>query len=306
MDTLATYAPRLWPYLQLLRPANIVTALADILAGFAASTVLLGLSDQFSATEPGQLAWLLLSTVGLYGGGVVFNDVFDAELDAVERPERPLPSSRATREGAIVLGGSLLVGGILAAIQVSWLSGVIASAIALAVLTYDAYAKHHALLGPLNMGACRGGNLLLGISAVPAMVVHLWWLALIPMAYIAAITAISQGEVHGGRQRTGMLALSLIALVIAALIALGFLQSYSAFSALPFIILLAWLIFPAFIKAAREPRPELIRAAVKAGVLALIVLNATLAAGFAGVLYGVLVLLLLPLSMGLARLFAVT
>ena len=28
---------------------------------------------------------LCLATIGLYGGGVVFNDVFDAGLDAVER-----------------------------------------------------------------------------------------------------------------------------------------------------------------------------------------------------------------------------
>lgn len=306
MDALAAHAPRLWPYLQLLRPANIVTALADILAGFAASVAVLGLSDQVSVIEPSLLAWLLLSTAGLYGGGVVFNDVFDTELDARERPERPLPSGRATRDKAVLLGGLLLLCGVFAAMQVSWLSAVLAATIALAVLIYDGYAKHHTWLGPLNMGACRGANLLLGISAMPAMVANLWWLALIPMTYIAAITAISRGEVHGGRRRTGALALGLIALVIAALLVLGLLPGYSALTALPFIGLLAWLIIPAFIKAARAPRPLLIRAAVKAGVLALIVLDAALAAGFAGLFYGMLVLLLLPVSMGLARLFAVT
>jgi 4-hydroxybenzoate polyprenyltransferase len=41
-------------------------------------------------------------------------------------------------------------------------------------------------------------------------------------------------------------------------------------------------------------------------VVTLIVLNASIAAGFAGLWYGLMVLLLLPISAGLARLFAVT
>jgi 4-hydroxybenzoate polyprenyltransferase len=61
-----------------------------------------------------------------------------------------------------------------------------------------------------------------------------------------------------------------------------------------------------FIKAARQPTPEQIRIAVRAGVLSLIILDTTLAAGFAGLPYGLLVLSLLPLSMILSQIFAVT
>ncbi|MEM0982243.1 MAG: polyprenyltransferase, partial [Cyanobacteria bacterium P01_H01_bin.58] len=45
---------------------------------------------------------------------------------------------------------------------------------------------------------------------------------------------------------------------------------------------------------------------VKSGVLSLIVLDAAIAAGFAGWPYGLAVLALLPLSIVLARMFAVT
>ena len=48
------------------------------------------------------------------------------------------------------------------------------------------------------------------------------------------------------------------------------------------------------------------RTAVRAGVLSLIVLDAALAAAFAGPLYGAAVLALWPVSLRLARLFAVT
>jgi len=300
---------RLWAYLQLMRPANIVTSWADVLAGFAASG-----SIMFLNTETGQavlatlvpLACLLVATTGLYGGGVVFNDVFDAELDSQERPERPIPSGRASRQGAILLGSLLLLVGIVAAFQVSWLSAILAPSIAVAALLYDAFGKHHPVLGPLNMGVCRGGNLLLGISVVPAMVEEYWFLALIPIVYIAAVTAISRGEVHGTKGNTGIIALLLIGIVIAGLVGLGLLKDYEVLAALPFLALFAGRVLLPFIKAVREPTPNQIRMAVKAGVLSLIVLDATVAAGFSSLFYGLLVLSLLPLSIALAQIFAVT
>lgn len=304
MNAASLSSHRLWAYLQLMRPANIVTAWADILVGFAASGAIAFLNQ--TLTGSATLAWLLLATTGLYGGGVVFNDVFDAELDAKERPERPIPSDRASRQGAIAFGSLLLVVGIVAALQVSWLSGAIAATIAFAALLYDAFGKHHSILGPVNMGICRGGNLLLGVSAVPAMLGERWFLALIPITYIAAVTAISQGEVHGGKASTGITALLFVGAVIVSILALGLLPDYQVLAALPFILLFAGRVLPAFVKAAREPTPDLIRVAVKAGVLSLIVLDATVAAGFATLPYGLLVLSLLPISMILAQIFAVT
>ncbi|WP_366828528.1 UbiA-like protein EboC [Nostoc sp. NMS2] len=297
-------------YLELMRPANIVTAWADILVGFAASgsgsifAKLINGEATFAILIP--LAWLLLATTGLYGGGIVFNDVFDAELDAKERPNRAIPSGRVSRQNAALLGSILFAIGIIAAFQVSWLSAAIAILIALSSLLYDSLAKHHPFFGPLNMGLCRGSNLLLGVSAVPAMIGERWYLALIPVLYIAAITAISQGEVHGGKKITGVLALLLIAIVLTAVLALGILGDYTAIAALPFAIFLAIRVLPNFVKAASEPVAENIRNAVKIGVLSLIVLDATVASGFAGLYYGLLVLILLPISMKLAQIFAVT
>ena len=39
---------------------------------------------------------------------------------------------------------------------------MVAAAIAVLVLLYDARMKRHAIAGPVNMGLCRGLNLLLG------------------------------------------------------------------------------------------------------------------------------------------------
>lgn len=297
---------RVVAHLRLMRPANIITAVADILLGFAASGSAAGLLGESLGAQLQTLGWLVLATIGLYGGGVVFNDVCDAELDRLERPERPIPSGQATRLSAGLLGTGLLLSGIVAAWQVSFISGMLAAGIAALALLYDAWGKHHPWLGPLNMGACRGANLLLGLSAVPAALRQYWFIGLIPLVYIAAITSISRGEVHGGNKKALLGSLALYGLVITAILAVLGLPQVAALSAVPFLLGFGYFIFPPLLRALASLQPQDVRQAVKAGVMALILLDATLAAGFAGWRYGVLVLLLFPVSRLLARVFAVT
>jgi len=59
-------------------------------------------------------------------------------------------------------------------------------------------------------------------------------------------------------------------------------------------------------QAYRINTPENIQHAVKSGVIAIIALDASIAAGFSSVVVGVLVILLLPLSQFIAKNFAVT
>ena len=107
-----------------MRPANIITSIADVLAGIAIAGFIFIPSLKIDQLQPVLL--LCLATVGLYGGGVVFNDVFDAALDKIERPERPIPSGRVTVKEATLLGIILLLFGIVAAFIVSIISGIIA------------------------------------------------------------------------------------------------------------------------------------------------------------------------------------
>lgn len=164
-------------YLELMRPANIVTAFADILAGFAVAGGAINFSGEAALFSPEGLGWLLLSTFGLYGGGVVFNDVFDAELDSQERPERAIPSGRVSKLQASILGTLLHLVGVITAFQVNQTAGFIAIAIAIMTIIYDSKAKHSVIFGPLFMGLCRGGNLLIGVSIVPGMLFQSWFLA---------------------------------------------------------------------------------------------------------------------------------
>lgn len=289
-----------------MRPANIVTAFADILAGAAAALSVMNAYEGTGFPTDPDLFWLLLSTFGLYGGGIVFNDVFDADLDATERPERAIPSGRVTKTYASVLGILLFVIGIISAFLVNTTAGLIATSVAICALIYDAAAKHHVVFGPLVMGSCRGGNLLLGASLLPASLTALWFLVVIPIIYIGAITMISRGEVHGGNKVTGYGATVAIAIITLTLMLLFLIPGYDLVPATPFALLFGAMVIPAFIAAATNPAPDTIKKAVKRGVISLIILNSALAAGFAGIIAGLIVLALLPLSFWFSKLFAVT
>jgi len=289
--------------MRLMRPANIVTSVADVLAGIA-------ISGFFTQTplHPGNdrdFLFICLSTMGLYGGGIVFNDVFDAALDKIERPERPIPSGLISLPNAVALGSLLLLMGLVFAALVNKVSGIIALLIVIAALVYDKWGKHHPYLGPPNMGLCRGLNLLLGVSIIPSVLPHWWYLAFIPIIYISAITMISRGEVHGSHQKPLIFAAFLYALVIVLIFAFAW-HKGMVWVTLPFLLLFAIMIFKPLLNAVKIRSGEAIGKAVKAGVIALILMNGAWAAASGTWWLALAIVLLLPLSIWLSRIFAVT
>lgn len=285
-------------FLQLLRPANVVTAVADVLAGAAVA----------GASWSSHFWWLVPSTACLYAGGVVLNDYFDRHVDAVERPERPIPSGRVTATSAATLGATLLIAGVAFAAGSGASSAMMAGAVALDVLLYDALGKRHAFFGPINMGACRALNLMLGMTAASGTVSVSWRLALLPLVYIAGVTVLSRGEVGGGKRPVALVALLLVGGVAGAALALAMRPSAGVAPAWAVILAagLAVRLLPPFWRAWRDPSPATIRTAVRTGVLSLVLLDAVIAAAYADIMVSLAVLATAVLAGRLARLFAVT
>jgi len=291
------------PYLRLTRPANLLTSVSDIWAGAAISGVLS--TAMLSASLVRSLAWLSLAAIFLYAGGVVMNDVCDADLDATERPERPIPSGKVSRKNATLWGISLLVAGIVSAGLHSMLSALIALGVAITALLYDRWGKHQSFFGPVNMGLCRGFNLWLGMSILSTSILASGWVAIVPVLYIAAITLISRGEVHGGSRTSLRIAFVFYGIVV-LLIAGAALLKDRILEALPFLAIFLIMVLPPLSKAFKNPTGPLIGRAVKLGVLSLILLNASWAAAGAGFPWAIATALLLPLSLLIAKFFAVT
>jgi 4-hydroxybenzoate polyprenyltransferase len=283
------------PYLQLIRLPNVVTAAADSLAGWLLVT----------GSVAGVRHWVPLAAASmvLYAAGTALNDVFDFEIDRAERPIRPLPSGQVSRMTAAELGAlGLLSGPILAWASGSVASAIVAVALAVAIIVYDAGLKH-TWLGPVFMGTCRGLNLLLGMSHDPTLGgVIGWGTAIAYGGYVAGITVVSRSETSGGA-RGGLvagLALADIALVGLAAAALGH-QSFPdpdrerppiPLEGLLILALVALAVNTSAARAIRDPVPALIQKTVKTGILSLVWLHVGVVAAVRGLEPAALVALL--------------
>lgn len=145
-------------------------------------------------------ALLPLASVSLYWAGMALNDWADRDLDAVERPERPIPSGRVTPGTALALASGLTATGVgLAAGAGGAPAAAVATVLAGAVWAYDLSAKS----GPGStavMASTRGLDVLLGAAAggLPGLR-HAIAPAALLAAHTAGVTALSRGEVHGTR-----------------------------------------------------------------------------------------------------------
>nr|WP_233164046.1 UbiA-like protein EboC [Snuella sedimenti] len=287
-----------------MRPANIITSIADIIAGIAIAGFLVPeLWNQQIITH---IILLSLTTAGLYAGGIVFNDVFDIEQDKINRPERVIPSGRLTLKEAKLFGIVLFTTSIIVAFLVSNTSGILAITITLSALLYDKYSKHNRVLGPLNMGLCRGVNLILGMSINMELDPKYYLIGILPVLFISAITLTAQKETKGKNK----LAIA-FAMLLDAVIVIGFIVMHQYFNLSiknAFIFLIVWygINVIAKLKAILNNNPKLIQKAVKLGVLSLIPLDASYTAGFSSITMALTVLCLLPISLFLSKKFPVT
>ncbi|QDV33788.1 UbiA family prenyltransferase [Tautonia plasticadhaerens] len=290
---------RLKPYFQLVRLPNVFTAAADSLSGW----LLVG----GALVDVGGWLPLVLASMAIYASGIALNDVFDLELDRVERPGRPLPSGRVSRRFAVVLAVVLLAFGLASASVVGTRPAVVASALIAGVVAYDAGIRR-TVLGPELMGACRGLNVLLGMSLAPGLGGPTAWAVAGGMAvFIVGVTWISRFETAVGRRAApaagmALQAIGLSALVWAASSAAMLPQPGPAPSRADRVFMLAIGLAILAIASARilrasgravaDPRPQTLQLAVKTGILSLIWLHVGVVAGSRGPVEAIAVALL--------------
>ncbi|MDO8150908.1 SCO3242 family prenyltransferase [Isoptericola sp. b408] len=172
---------------ELVRAPAALTVLGDTLAGMATARP--------PDLRPPRHALLPVASTCLYLGGMALNDYGDRDLDAVERPERPIPSGRVTPRQALAVGTGLVATGVAAAGAASGRRGLaVAVPLAACVLTYDLAAKDRPA-GAVVMAACRGLDVLLG--AAPGSLRTALPTAAVLTTHTLAVTALSRGEVHG-------------------------------------------------------------------------------------------------------------
>ncbi|WP_017538820.1 SCO3242 family prenyltransferase [Nocardiopsis halophila] len=175
---------RLRAFAELVRLPAALSVPGDTLAGAAAA-----------GWPHGRRTWAMpVASACLYWAGMALNDYADRELDARERPERPLPSGRVRPWEALAAAAGFTGAGIGAAAFAGGRgSAVTASLLAAGVWTYDLLLKPTPM-APLGMAFNRGMDVVMGAGPRPRA-------AALPALGLAVhtfgVTLLSRGEVHG-------------------------------------------------------------------------------------------------------------
>ena len=164
--------------LKLGRVSNLPTIWSNVIAG---SALVGGMA----------LPWVIGVSVAIsamYVAGMFLNDAFDRNIDARERPERPIPSGEISAEAVIVIGMALLVVGVVGLASLNGHAGLSGLALAAAILLYDWQHKGNPA-APFVMGLCRA---LVYVAAASAAAASIGENVLLPAAalltYIAGVT----------------------------------------------------------------------------------------------------------------------
>ena len=282
---------KFYAYLELLRLPNVFTAIADVMMGYWFVTWSPVRKDQPPA-EVGILLLLALASSCLYLAGMVLNDYFDRNKDLRERPTRPIPSRRVPESAALWMGSELVIIGVAVSWLVSFfaatpLTGLVAFALAFAVISYDGFLKT-TWLGPIGMGACRMLNILMGMTAAGAglsladSTVHYVVAGGIGI-YVVGITWFARTEANESHR--GQLLASLLVMLLGMTILAAFPNLLTPNETFVATRMNVWYAFWSLIalqiiwrcsRAIFQPSPERVQFAVKTCLLSLIVLDATI------------------------------
>lgn len=274
--------------IELVRAPAALSVPGDSLAGAAAA------GWPFGAATP----VLGVASACLYWAGMALNDYADRDVDAVERPRRPIPSGRVRPSFALGVAAGLTAAGVgLAGLVGGRRATAVAVPLAATVWAYDLALKSTAA-GPLAMGAARALDVLLGAGAGrlrPALPA-----ALTLGAHTVAITTLSRHEVTGGSRRVPAVTLAATAAVTATSVRARGTRAHRLANA-ALLAGYAGTFGRTQLAAVGDPSPARLQRAVGAGILAMMPLQAALAAGAGALCAAVPVVAAFPLARRLAR-----
>lgn len=150
-------------YLEILRPANALMAVIAIL-------LMAIISGNFTLEV--LLAAVVVFTVT--GAGNVINDYFDHRIDAINKPERPIPSGRISLKTALIYSISFFIIGIIIAFVISLTLGIIAFLSSFLMIWYAHSLKRMRIIGNLSISFLTGLCFVFGGIAVHQVLISIY------------------------------------------------------------------------------------------------------------------------------------
>ncbi|MCX8226649.1 MAG: UbiA family prenyltransferase [Sulfitobacter sp.] len=173
-----------------------------------------------------------------YTGGMWLNDAFDAEIDAQERKNRPIPMGEIAVGTVFVAGYAMLAAGILIAFSFGVMAGLAGIALAAAVVLYD-WLHKRTVLSPVIMGVTRFFCYILAALAVAKITGPVVFGALGLAAYIVGLTYAAKQEAYDRLDRAWPLVVLVIPLIYALTQANGNTPALVIWAGLVVVVLIA-------------------------------------------------------------------
>jgi len=148
---------RLKGFIQITRPVNLIIAFMSIFVGGAVTGSIQPLTVLILAC---------LSGVFLMAGANTINDVFDIEIDRINRPNRPLPSGLLTIQQARLWTGFSFLVGIILASGISLMVFGMALGFTASLILYSYRLKNTVLLGNVTVALISAMAFVYGGAAV--------------------------------------------------------------------------------------------------------------------------------------------
>lgn len=139
-------------YLEIIRPVNCIIAFASVLVG-----AWIGKDIMFSP----QLLLTAMILFLIYAFGNIVNDLFDIEIDKINRPERPLPSGKVKKRNVTVLAIFFFVIAVTFSISLGAAVFLLVLAISIVSFLYDIHFKK-TVLGNAIVSLITGLGFILG------------------------------------------------------------------------------------------------------------------------------------------------
>lgn len=169
---------KLQAFTKLMRPINCV------IMGFAVFVGVILADENITSIVWSNVVFGFLTGYTLCAAAMAINDYYDRKIDAINEPQRPIPSGLVSPPEALGLAAILSVIGLVFAALVSFACLVVALIAYIIMMAYMTVGKRSGLPGNFLVSACVAAPFVYGsIIAMGFVVLNVWFF--VSMAFLA-------------------------------------------------------------------------------------------------------------------------